>query len=274
MIHWASAMGSEWNIQAINGMARIFLHLISIGAYPDILRDALSLSDAESYLSDRFTEHRKNHLVRSGETSEDLRRRQDADKQQARRRQRRNKVRNVRYLKGVQDTYLLPQLYKRRHSTVEKELESATSEDAEPWVGAMGVVTQLDALGMSSDESEDEGSGVVRYRRVAKPWLSSEVTNLMHHIDNKYSQHGPNGKRKPGAPRINRCIETIKESGRAPLRGLPSNFYDDLYLSSLTPMARTRLRMSSPMAIPDFMVSRARFQEVPVVTVIKAAVRR
>ena len=111
---------------------------------------------------------------------------------------------------------------------------------------------------MSSDEMV---AGPVRtkkkLRRVRLLWLSSRVSALFEAVDS-YDQTSGAGrfKQRCGVSALLREYGTVRNSTRPPVRGLPRDFYDQIWLMATSTATKADLQMRPEGSIPlHFLVS-------------------
>lgn len=107
--------------------------------------------------------------------------------------------------------------------------------------------------GMSSDETDSSPNGPQegrKIRRVHKKWISAELTDLYHTIDTYYSSYYLDGRPKPGFKSLPRILDPIRTSSRAPVIGLPVNFYDPLFFRTIKDFERLDLRIADEYLLP------------------------
>ena len=107
-----------------------------------------------------------------------------------------------------------------------------------------GIHETLGQAGMSSDETETEGRGIVpkTLRRVAKVWLSEEVSQMWEAVE---TIGRPTPYKVGNAPlrRFFAASSTGRSKPRA-VRGLPCNFYSNLWWKGLTEAQRHAVKRS------------------------------
>jgi hypothetical protein len=119
------------------------------------------------------------------------------------------------------------------------------------------ILKDLGPDAMSSDESDTgEPVGNNTYWRIPKAWLSPSITALMRGVD--ISQPP---KRRPGNARRYR-IDHPPQHARIPnaildshnmayVGGLPSNWYNQLWVKSLRPLALEKMKMAAEVQVPS-----------------------
>jgi hypothetical protein len=105
--------------------------------------------------------------------------------------------------------------------------------------------------GGSSDESDREPNSKKVFVR-ERHWRSPQVKNIMKTLDQLKPNRTGLGKLLPGNPGRPR---ERREDGRhlskdTELRGLPENYYDPIWLNSLSPLKRKALDVKPPKPLP------------------------
>lgn len=101
---------------------------------------------------------------------------------------------------------------------------------------------------MSDDESDHGGEGGAlqgrRYKIAKVQWRSPEATKWLRTMDFIYAGTKINEDRtsRPGNQFRQRYSSTLERVG-CPIIGLPRNFYNEMWLSTLNPKERDELRM-------------------------------
>lgn len=110
----------------------------------------------------------------------------------------------------------------------------------------------LDVNGMSGNESDGVLDGV---RRCSLYWLDpilaaywDMVTQAMNEAAQLLLQPGPRSQGNISRP----VHEGVIESTRAPMHGLPSNWYDQIWFEGLRISERIRLKAAKPQPFPTF----------------------
>jgi hypothetical protein len=108
-----------------------------------------------------------------------------------------------------------------------------------PMIGLYGID------GMSTDESDHEnGTGRPLYQILSKPWRNPLATPTLRTLDalQRDMRFRPVRRAGPGAQPHNRAISS-GISGRAPVPGLPSDFYHPRWLSKQSEFVKKNLRI-------------------------------
>jgi hypothetical protein len=123
------------------------------------------------------------------------------------------------------------------------------------------VVNMLGVDGQSSDESDNEQeslsecssspTGRLCYTRKLREWRSDEVSDLLYFIDSCRKKRNGYGNKKAGKEPTQRLhSESPTVSTRAPVPGLPRNFYNDAWYACLTPEEEAGLGAIESMELP------------------------
>ncbi|KAG2112784.1 hypothetical protein BD769DRAFT_1364334 [Suillus cothurnatus] len=96
---------------------------------------------------------------------------------------------------------------------------------------------------MSSDEAEHRG-GKTRYLVTKMPWRSPEVTDFLRVFDKLHlsTRFKTNGGARRGAFPHHRYPSSCIDTKPSPVPGLPKNFYDEIWFSSLNVGEQKALR--------------------------------
>ncbi|KAK0488158.1 hypothetical protein EDD18DRAFT_1359844 [Armillaria luteobubalina] len=118
------------------------------------------------------------------------------------------------------------------------------------WRSVYEMLSLLGREGISSDESDAEGGPYIVKRRT---WRSEELTQLLDIIDSSYDRKNIYGNARPGnRPHVRMRRRRATASERAPIRGLPLNFYDRDWYQLLTNVEKQLLRPEPEMELPAF----------------------
>ena len=129
------------------------------------------------------------------------------------------------------------------------------TELQQDWEPVTVILKDLGVCGQSDDESEIEDRQK-RVRRRKLEWRAEELTTLLHTIDRAYipeSFAGATGNRPYERHQEHRNIDSCKE--RVPVPGLPSNYYDNKWLSSLRLAEKQRLQIKQAKQLPSMVGS-------------------
>jgi hypothetical protein len=114
------------------------------------------------------------------------------------------------------------------------------------------AVDAVGADGMSGEESDGEVSGREKQLvRVPVKWINSELAGLFHAIDTWKSAVDDEGFLPTRGNRPLNRVSTSKEPavGRA-TKGLPRNWYDDIWYKSQSDAKKISLKTMPPQSIP------------------------
>ncbi|KAK0207764.1 hypothetical protein IW262DRAFT_1302429 [Armillaria fumosa] len=118
------------------------------------------------------------------------------------------------------------------------------------WRSVYEMLSLLGREGISSDESDAEGGPYIVKRRT---WHSEELTQLLDIIDSSYDRKNIYGNARPGnRPHVCMRCRRAMASERAPIRGLPLNFYDHDWYQLLMDVEKQLLRPEPEMELPAF----------------------
>jgi hypothetical protein len=106
---------------------------------------------------------------------------------------------------------------------------------------------------MSSDETDAEcgpdGTKVVR--RIARVWLSEAISSMWDQIENyHHDREGP----KQGNKAFGRIFAPKNSSDSKAIHGLPRNYYNSLWWTSLISVNQHHLMAEEEVALPDLTV--------------------
>ncbi|KAK0505490.1 hypothetical protein EDD18DRAFT_1344311 [Armillaria luteobubalina] len=118
------------------------------------------------------------------------------------------------------------------------------------WRSVYEMLSLLGREGISSDKSDAEGGPYIVKRRT---WRSEELTQLLNIIDSSYDRKNIYGNARPGnRPHVRMRCRRATASERAPIRGLPLNFYDCDWYQLLTDVEKQLLHPEPEMELPAF----------------------
>ena len=112
---------------------------------------------------------------------------------------------------------------------------------------------------MSSDESGTDVHGATVFWRVPKPWLSEHITALMRSIDLHHSSRpkvGNSGRTRTCFPagRFPTRDGYLDNHSNNAMKGLPSNWYNHIWVESLHGPAKAQLDMQPEEEVPSLSV--------------------
>ncbi|KAK0482918.1 hypothetical protein EDD18DRAFT_1362325 [Armillaria luteobubalina] len=116
------------------------------------------------------------------------------------------------------------------------------------WRSVYEMLSLLRREGISSDESDAEGGPYIVKRRT---WHSEELTQLLDIINSSYDQKNIYSNACPGnRPHVHMRCRKATVLQRAPIRGLPLNFYDRNWYQLLTDIEKQLLCPEPEMELP------------------------
>ncbi|KDR77507.1 hypothetical protein GALMADRAFT_138609 [Galerina marginata CBS 339.88] len=194
-IELSSSPHTPWNISASRIFALDFLRSTAVPASPSSIKkiETAFFIRLKSIVSD-YRKHQKGlHVV-------------EATKSGDRRRQRKRK------------------LFDRRRGTVENH----------PLLRRhLAIMGELGMEGMSSDESESEGTDVSSCNVRMPPWRSESLSDWLHVIDTVYiRERKKSGDRRGCLPHLRVYKEHSTSSKKKFVKGLPKNAYDPEWLQN------------------------------------------
>lgn len=135
-------------------------------------------------------------------------------------------------------------------------LECRTKPDGtidEGWDLLLEMVLLLGSYGMSSDESEVDEKGYVRYNVRKRLWRSREVSDRLGIVDSARNTKNATGKRRAGNS-VREHIRSSKNpaSTRDPAVACPTNFYDSGFLKNLDNLHTRALNLKPIMELGEW----------------------
>jgi hypothetical protein len=119
------------------------------------------------------------------------------------------------------------------------------------WATLDYVVDTLTAVGMSSDESDNDRSGKTEYVTKRMPWRSCYLTELLRHIDKDCNKtNGLGGRRRGNAPWSRVWLPGARASTREAPPCLPINFYDEVWYGNLSRRDERELQAADEVELP------------------------
>lgn len=116
------------------------------------------------------------------------------------------------------------------------------------WGDVEDLLDSLGVDGISSDESENEGS-MKKTRRVRKGWISPEVSNVWQEVESYHQKTKPRNQR--GNMGLERHFAHHRTNIHRVVAGLPKNYYDNLWWQSLTASEQANLDPQPAQPLPD-----------------------
>ncbi|KZS87080.1 hypothetical protein SISNIDRAFT_491372 [Sistotremastrum niveocremeum HHB9708] len=133
---------------------------------------------------------------------------------------------------------------------------SGDPNNAEAWRWLLSALIDLGQEGMSSEESGKDDQGRALYLVRERRWRSSELLDYLDAVDFWSMEEQP-GKVKQGNPGRARSRPIIaRPSKRVAIGGLPSNFYNRVWLESLHPAEVRDLKMKPAIPFPSISIFR------------------
>ncbi|KZT31400.1 hypothetical protein SISSUDRAFT_1038465 [Sistotremastrum suecicum HHB10207 ss-3] len=143
--------------------------------------------------------------------------------------------------------------FSKRVKAVTRKI-SGDPNNAEAWRWLLSVLIDLGQEGMSSEESGRDDQGRALYLIRERRWRSSELLDYLDAVDFWSMEEQP-GKVKQGNPGRARSRPIIaRPSKRVAIGGLPSNFYNRVWLESLHPAEVRDLKMKPAIPFPSINV--------------------
>jgi hypothetical protein len=158
------------------------------------------------------------------------------------------------------------QTYKRRGNVAEQHY----NDNPTVWTVVERIRLALGTGGMSSDETDTESPESYRQvRRVTKIWVGEELSRMWEAVE-KVGMRDPIKTGNTALPRL--YLAHTANNRSHPPRGLPSNFYNELWLSSLHANEKDMLGATEPFPVPS-PVSLLRWLplEFPLLTLLRKA---
>ncbi|KAK0220273.1 hypothetical protein IW262DRAFT_1297365 [Armillaria fumosa] len=164
---------------------------------------------------------------------------------------------------------------RRRTGLYENRLKfTMQNKGKDVFLKLFNIIDRCDALVMSSDESSDEGV-LKRYNIHGngylvrqKGWRNDDLIRLLKWIDRNRDRASRTaaGNTKGTARRIRLRLpdREAPASNRSPIAGLPVNFYDSHWFSTLMPDEIEGLNPQAAMDLPTFVLTWPTNEELPV----------
>jgi hypothetical protein len=144
-------------------------------------------------------------------------------------------------------SWIWPQTYYRRGRIIDEYFDN----NPVFWGQVQQVYDILGPDGMSSDETDDElgPNGVKTVTRVVRVWLSGAVSSMWDQIEHyHHDREGP----KQGNKAFGRTFAPKNTSDSKALCGLPRNYYNSLWWTSLISADQHRLALVDEVPLPAF----------------------
>lgn len=149
---------------------------------------------------------------------------------------------------------LRPRLTRDRQLLVRRAQIINANKDSAPhlWSAIEDILEQLEAAGMSSDQTDEEVSRDFKVvRKVQLPWRHNKLNALLANIDTYHAFVGSLRRGNRALPRIAEIRPSTSKSSRRCVRGLPKSFYDPQWLASLSNLERHKLDYATDVEIPQ-----------------------
>ncbi|RXW22459.1 hypothetical protein EST38_g3394 [Candolleomyces aberdarensis] len=250
---WADSLKSAWNVRLITMMARGFQQVVrsdpDYETPPNPVPELCTLTYTKNAITERIKKTRTEWRRRSRIQ------RKDPDGASAR-----LKVEDEEEAKEVRRTGRRRRLYQRR---LEKIKDDLAGKDPRYWEAVLKVLEELTEDGMSSDETEaddeEDNNKPKITRRIAKPWLSAEVSELMRTINKapvskKAARRGNRAlERKPDPRPMTDELDPRSHTMRY-MKYLPRNYYSEVWFQSLPDFEQEEIDPSpeKPLPTPSF----------------------
>jgi hypothetical protein len=239
-IDWQDSLRSSlWNTEAINLMVVDFQQKIQTGSYPSVIfnDDTMNLDDLRVLCIDKLRRTQQTYRERRKiEAFADVQEREEATHEQSCRSTRRQRLDRLNTRKhgvsGIAISLVLCltclQTLERRRKIVEQNRH----RNPQNWDTIKRIIDRLDVDGMSGDET-DTAIGVKPkiVRRVALPWISPAITNLLHAVESYApATYEENMSIPVGNTSLPRYLEARRTSQNSiAIARLPRNWYNDAW---------------------------------------------
>lgn len=151
---------------------------------------------------------------------------------------------------------LSPQLYQARAAITSENRVRPDGTIDEAWKFLNDLVIMLHQEGMSSDESDNEGSQPKYWVKI-RQWRSKELNQYLQQIDLDANQTNAYGNIRPGNPvRTRKRHIKATLSHRRAIPNLPINFYDETWYASLQNRDKIALKTKPIFPLPQIINER------------------
>ncbi|OBZ65930.1 hypothetical protein A0H81_14170 [Grifola frondosa] len=230
LVDWRSPLGSSWNREVIFLLTAEFLDEIKSDKHPPIEYDSVAM------FMDRMVKTCTQKLQRTRDIY----------------------VLQLRDPAEVSSRRIEKVVKARRTETYNRQamiIERCQPQDPEQWGAIKEIHRLLQVGGMSSDETETEGSTQSRgkrVRRVAIRLAQPELALMWKAVESYDVPFGTQlfPKRRQQVLQAD-CASLRTDSSRLPVQGLPINFYENHWLRSLSAREKHRLNPLCTMKIPS-----------------------
>jgi hypothetical protein len=259
----ASSATSQWNKMAIGFLAEMFIERLQLGDYPAVKPDpkVINVTSIINTIRSKLNPIlQRAHEARVASETMDENLRAHIQQKPIRkliRMRRYGRREGVYFLSfcSVSSGSCRLQTYKRRVDIVTLNRDS----DPETWSRIYKVLFELDIEGMSSDESEDERArprrsdrDLKKVRRVAIEWLNPKFSALWASVETYDNVPFDAILQRRGNASLSReHVARRVDKARAPIVGLPRNWYDEDWYRSLQSYQQKKLHLRADEPIPD-----------------------
>ncbi|KAG2740865.1 hypothetical protein P692DRAFT_20851248 [Suillus brevipes Sb2] len=244
-IDWQESLRSSlWNIEAVNLLVVDFQEKIQTGCYPSVIfdEDTMNLDDLRVLCIDKLRRTQQAYRDRSKIAGlADLQQREEATREFSSRSTRRQR---------------LDRLNTRKHGTLERRRKIAEQNrhrNPQMWDTIRRIIDRLDVDGMSGDETDTPiGAKPKIVRRVALPWISPEISDLLHAVESYApATYEENMSVAVGNTSLSRFTEAKRTSKTSiAIARLPRNWYHDNWYKVNSSSARALLDARKDFEIP------------------------
>ena len=156
----------------------------------------------------------------------------------------------VGYAISIMPCLMSLQTLERRRKIAEKNRH----RDPDTWDTIKRIINRLDVDGMSGDETDTPlGVNPKIVRRVALPWISTTITDLLHAVESyapaTYEENMSVPIGNTSLPRLVAATRTAQNS--VAIARLPRNWYDDRWYKANSSSARTFLDARADFEVPS-----------------------
>ncbi|KAG2094399.1 uncharacterized protein F5147DRAFT_779002 [Suillus discolor] len=244
-IDWQDSLRSSlWNTEAVNLLVVDFQQKIQTGCYPLVIfdEDMMSLDDLRVLCIIKLRRTQQAYRDRNKIAGlADLQQREEATHELSSRSTRRQR---------------LDRLNTRKHGTLERRrkiAEQNRQRNPQMWDTIRRIIDRLDVDGMSGDETDTPvGAKPKVVRRVALPWISPAITDLLHAVESYApATYEENMTIPVGNTSLSRFMEARCTSKNSiAIARLPRNWYHDDWYKVNSTSARALLDVRKDFEIP------------------------
>ncbi|KIK35992.1 hypothetical protein CY34DRAFT_66897, partial [Suillus luteus UH-Slu-Lm8-n1] len=244
-IDWQDSLRSSlWNTEAINLMVIDFQQKIQTGSYPSVTfdDDTMNLDDLRVLCIDKLRRTQQTYREHCKiEAFADVQEREEATREHS--------CRSIRRQR-------LDRLNTRKHGTLERRrkiVQQNRHRNPQKWDMIKRIIDRLDVDGMSGDET-DTAIGVKPkiVRRVALPWISPAITDLLHTVElYAPATYEENMSVPVGNTSLPRHMEARRTSQNSiAIARLPRNWYNDAWYKVNSSGIRALLDVRKDFEVP------------------------